>query len=79
MTRGDLLDAIQRVIDRHVACLEQRGAEHVEDRLDDHDELRWRMKRQRAHVAATLEGDPEEHVAHLEALLRGIDKVEERL
>jgi len=75
----DLPATIAECLSVHAEAMDRLGTDRPEldDRVDPG--LREKIVRQRAKVSASLEGDPEQHRAHVESLTKGLKIVLRRL
>jgi hypothetical protein len=75
----DLPATIAECLSVHAEAMDRLGTNRPEldDRVDPG--LREKIVRQRAKVSASLEGDPEQHRAHVESLTKGLKIVLRRL
>jgi hypothetical protein len=75
-----LSQAIAECLQVHAEAVEKFGTDRPEESDNIPSELREKMTRQRAKVDATLQAvDPSAHIAHLEALIKGLRLVMRRL
>jgi hypothetical protein len=76
---ADLATTIAECLSVHAEAMGRLGTDRPE--LDGRipAELRDKLVRQRANVSATMEGDPEVHRQHVEALILGLRVVLRRL
>jgi hypothetical protein len=72
-------EAIAECLSLHAEAMAKLGTHQPEldDRVDP--ALRDKIVRQRAKVSASVEGDPEQHRLHVEALIKGLRIVLRRL
>jgi hypothetical protein len=75
----DLATVIAECLSVHAEAMDRLGTDRPELDARIPDELRAKLIRQRANVSATLEGDPEVHRQHVEALTLGLRVVLRRL
>jgi hypothetical protein len=76
----DLSQTIARCLQAHAEALERCGTDRPEEASSIPPDLRSKVQRQRAKVDATLQGvNPSVHIAHLEALIKGLRLVMRRL
>jgi hypothetical protein len=75
----DLAATIAECLSVHAEAMAKLGTDRPELNERIAPELREKIARQRAKVSASLEGDPDQHQAHVEALTKGLRIILRRL